>query len=1506
MRWKTRYIRFKRYSRKLFKWSSYLLLITLLIGYIVFKSSFVQTLITQKISDVLSKKTGTEITVGEVDFRPFDTFVLRDLLIRDHHKDTLLYSSDFYFEINKYDFDKIEFQLDLLELNDTYINVTTYKGETYSNVNLFFKKLSISEQVEKKTSPKFYIEDIAFENLKFRYWNENDSMIFNKIDFNHTLLTGLNMDADNFLYKEDLVTINMDLVSFKECSGFEVLGMSGQLMVDNQNILLKYFEFETDKTDINGNIGFNYQSFNSFKSFIKDVALDTYFEETTIHSKDLAYFTNSVQGLDKSITFQGEIKGTISSLKAKNLKFNYGKMTAFEGEMEFKGLGIKEDPFINAKIYHLITFEEDIKSIPLPPFNSKQKIKTPKWMHNVGKIEFKGDFKGPTSNFKASGLLETSAGIIRSDVFFKRDTTKNETRIIGKIITNKFNLGKTIGNKSFGFISMNGQLDALAQFENNRLIFSGEIPRIDYKGYSFSNINMDGTIKNQIFNGELKVDDHNLVFDFNGSVNFSEPNQQKYDFEAKLKKANITKINWSKRDTNTQISGDLKVNMVGNNFEDLNGVFNLKNISWKEKGEIHKVASVNLTSIKEENREMIILNSDLLSAKIEGIFNLKDIYPTMINVFSKEIPSLIKNIKRTNFKGNNHFNIMFKLHNYEIVNKLFTPNIYLAANTRLSGRFSEKNKSFILQFASDSIQVNNRDIKGIKFYSHNKGGNLKINGNTKFIQIVKNLGIENFRISSTIDSNIVDYKIGYKNNNLSSTYGDIEGYADLNNLDTIKLGIDASKIVYRDSLWQIDTTCFASIADNRILLKDFNFRSSNQYFKINGLASGKRTDSLVLSMDNFKLSGIKYFWDLINLDITGNASGDLKLNGIFKDQIFSSNLKVDQMTLNDQELGTVNLNTNFQKSDGTINVELTIRGKSKKNPIKNLVINGKYYPYENGRINMLADFKNTQLIFLEKYFEGLFSDFKGGKTSGKLEINGTINHPEFYGKLKIDQLQFGIDYLNVTESVNGQTMYFDKDYIHFKDFELTQKNHPRSKAKINGYVDLDGFNSINYKMDSVFLEEFFCLNTNLKLNSTYHGKAYVNGLLQLRGDQKSDFIGGRVSTTESFRIDVKIGKDGTEKLIKVPVFTMLELPLDQNEDLEISEFVSFINLSDTTKKKNNIEDDVDLSGLDLDFNFEINPEAKVKIVFDPAVGDEINAKGYGNIGMRINTNGKFNMYGEYTVKQGNYFFTLQNIIGKRFIVEPGSKISWDGDPINAKMAMNTYYKSRANLMDLVDSIQERTNFESLSRQFDNRIPVHSNLGLFGSLWQPNLRIGITLPNGTPEEKNFLIEKIFGEDEINRQAFSLILTSQFLPPFSGVESIVSDKAGLHNGMQFVEGQINNALSGLLHPNLDLGVDYNGVENSGNSEDLTKDELRLLAGFKYKKISFSTDYDINNQVGDIEAEFRITAALKAKAYHKSINDITAVNNQSTTTTYGIGAAYQKSFNSFKDLFKIKDAE
>ena len=1486
--------RLKQFSRKFLKWFSVFFLLFLVIAYAVFKSSYIQTIICSKLGDHLSKKTETTITIGEVDFSPLDNFVFKDLLILDHRGDTMLFSANLSFEINSYDFKELNFDLDMVELREALIKIKKYKGDKQSNLQRFINKLKKSEYSKKTIVPKIRIRKIEFKNSRCIVRNENIAVKKNQIDLNHLDFSNIELEVSELIYQSNCLELNTNQLAFSEISGFELRGMSCEFFISKEKALINYLELKTDESDVNGKIQLNYESFNSFSNFFSDVVLDAYFEKTKVSSNDIAHFVKTLNGFNQSITFKGVINGPICSLNSKQLKFNYGEQTQFDGRIQVDGLGVKENPEINAKISNLVTYENDIKNIPLPPFTSGKKIKTPKWMKKVGKMEFKGNFVGPVSNFEAMGILKTNAGSIKTDVQIKNDSLLGKTKITGEIITDEFDLGRTINNSNFGNISMNGKINALAQFDNNYIKFSGKIPRIDFKGYSYSNISMDGALKDKVFKGMVNVNDSNLVFDFDGNIDYSFPKLQKYDFTANLKKANLRKINWSLRDSSTQVSAKLKVNMKGNRFEDLNGNLKLSNLIWAENGKLFKIDSCYLNSVKKEDREMITLKSDILDAKIEGKYNLSEVYPTIINVLSEEIPSFKRTLALKNNFEDNSFSVMFKLYDYEMIHELFTPKINFSPKTRLNGRFDDNTKSFRINFASDSVFLANKSLHNVRIFSSNKNNILNIVGSLKFFQLIDKLGVENIHLSSAVQNNNLIYNISYDNIKTLSQ-GEISGGIDLSNLDSIKINVTRSNFVHQDTVWKLDKRLKICLADKYINIKNFNLHSDNQFFKIYGTSSILNSDRMIFELNNFHLNSLSQYWSTINLDLEGKASGRMKLHGGFNEKLFFTDLSVSKMKINEQKFGKLQLNTFYKGSSKIINLNISIANK--KNNHNNLFIEGEYYPFEKGRIKMNANLRNTELFFLERYFEGVFSKFNGGKTSGNLAIDGTINHPLFRGELNVDHLRFSVDYLNVIYGADAQKLQFKDDLIKFDNFTLTHDLHPKSKAIINGFVNINGFNDISYQMDSVFLEDFYCLNTTIRENSTYYGQAYVNGLLKFKGNGKINYIGGNVSTTTAKKFD-------TFKEKYVSVSTTLELPLEESEELEISEFASFVNLAETNSKKVILKEDFDVSGIDLDLNIRINPEANLRILFDPAVGDEINAQGNGSVGMLINSDGKFNMYGDFSVTKGNYFFTLQNIIGKKFIVEPGSKISWNGDPLDAQMNINTFYKSRANLINLVDTSQAGDSPGDIEK-FDNRIQVNTNIGLFGSLWKPKLKIGVSLPNGTPEEKDFLREKVYGNDEINRQAFSLILTSQFLPLSSSVGSIVSDKAGLHNGMQFVEGQINNALSGLIHPNLDLGVDYNEVEENKSEENLTKDELRLLAGFKYKNLSFKTDYDINNQVGDIEAEFKITEALKAKAYHKTTTDATALNNQ-INTTYGLGAAYQKSFDYFKTLFKKRNKE
>ena len=61
----------------------------------------------------------------------------------------------------------------------------------------------------------------------------------------------------------------------------------------------------------------------------------------------------------------------------------------------------------------------------------------------------------------------------------------------------------------------------------------------------------------------------------------------------------------------------------------------------------------------------------------------------------------------------------------------------------------------------------------------------------------------------------------------------------------------------------------------------------------------------------------------------------------------------------------------------------------------------------------------------------------------------------------------------------------------------------------------------------------------------------------------------------------------------------------------------------------------------------------------------------------------FEMRGDYTITEGTYLFTLQNILNKKFDVVPGSSIHWTGDPLGAMLNIDAIYSTKASLRPLL-------------------------------------------------------------------------------------------------------------------------------------------------------------------------------------------------------------------------------
>ncbi len=97
--------------------------------------------------------------------------------------------------------------------------------------------------------------------------------------------------------------------------------------------------------------------------------------------------------------------------------------------------------------------------------------------------------------------------------------------------------------------------------------------------------------------------------------------------------------------------------------------------------------------------------------------------------------------------------------------------------------------------------------------------------------------------------------------------------------------------------------------------------------------------------------------------------------------------------------------------------------------------------------------------------------------------------------------------------------------------------------------------------------------------------------------------------------------------------------------------------------------------LEINFDLDVTPDAEVQLLIDPKAGDVISGSGEGKLNISLDKKGEFRIYGDYTIEEGEYLFTLKNILNKRIDVENGGKITFNGDVESADIDLTAKYKN---------------------------------------------------------------------------------------------------------------------------------------------------------------------------------------------------------------------------------------
>jgi hypothetical protein len=1413
----------------------------------------VQTMLGKYATDRINQDFKTDINIGRVGLQLNGDIELKEILIRDYQNDTLigvgeLNSSIISFK-NLYD-GKLNFGD--IDIQNLVFNLKTYKGEEDTNLDVFVAKFDNDNPREGPSEFLFSSSDISIENGIFRLINENRETpkIFE--------FSELNANTTNFLINGPEVSSRINQFRFKDSRGIAVKNLMANFEYALDHMTFSELNIQTAQSELKGDLTFNYKR-EDLKEFTDKVDVDASFKDSDISLTELNVFFDEF-GINQRATLNTDLSGTLNNLVATNLNLSTTRNTRIIGDIIFKNLfSIEPDSFaLNGTFQNLASNYNDLTAL-LPNILGKT---IPTVLSKVGNFKIKGTAHITAKRVDANIEIDTDLGFVKSDLKLTNIDDIDNANYIGNIVLDEFNIGEILNDPLVKNTSLNLDVDGKGfTVDNLRTDVKGDVFTLDYNGYVYENIKMSGGLGNKIFNGLLKSNDPNLQLEFNGLVDFSE-DLKTLDFKADVGYANLKVLNFITRDSISEFTGLVNMSAKGSSYDNADGTINIKNTTYRNQDSRYTFQDFDIVSSFEAAKRTISINSpDIISGEIIGQFKVRNI----LKLVENSVGSIYTNYMPNALEAGQYIDFRFDI--YSKIAAVFFKDLTLGKNTFIKGRMETDEKGFQLTF-------NSPEIKFKDYFANNL--NVRVDNSNPlyntFIEIDSlSAGIYNASQFSLInvtkrDTLLIKSEFKGGKNNRDSFNMNLFYTIDQNNKSVV--GFKKSDVLFKGYEWFVNSE---KDTLNKIRF-DRQFKAFNIFrIKINQgdeeiAISGQIKDSLnkEFNVDFKDVQLVKITPSIDSLDLKGFVNGKLEVvqnNGVY---LPKSNVEVSNLFVNDYDLGDLTAKIEGDNSITNYKVDVSLINDN----LKSLAATGTIDVAEsNPRINLDVVFEEFLLDPLNPLGEGVINNIRG-LVSGNAKVTGSLNRPSVDGELLLDRAGLSIPYLNVDYGFDfdSKVSLRGQQFI-FNNVAMTDSKY-FSKGNLNGYIEHDNFSDwkLGLKLST---DRLLVLNTKESEDELYYGTGFISGLAEIRGP------------TDQLIIQVKNGRteSGTEFYI----------PLSDSESFGDNSFIHFITPEEKAARINGeIREQIEVKGLVLDFDLNVNQNAVIEIVIDKEAGSTIKGRGEGNLNFLINTNGTFNMWGDFSVFEGFYNFKYGGFIEKKFAVDRGGSIVWEGEPLKAQINLKAVYQTTANPSVLLDS------------PISQRIPVEVEIQLTGLLEQPTPDFNLSFPNVTSTLKSELDYRLSSKDELEFQALTLLGTGGFSSGSGGVNftGTISER---------LSGIVNNLL-GSDNDNLNIGVDLELGQDTPELQTNNRFGLTLQTKISEKILvngKFGVPFGSAQQTtitGDVQVDWLLNedGTFRAKVFNRE--NVIRNFGEEIGFTQGIGLSYNVEFENFKELLQI----
>ncbi|WP_348647855.1 translocation/assembly module TamB domain-containing protein [Arenibacter sp. F20364] len=1435
-----------------------MLILICVLGSVILSLPFVQTRFAKYATTEINKEFGTNINIDRlrISLISWDTS-LKGVYIEDYKQDTLFYIDNLstsILNVRNLVNGKLEFgDIAIERLN---FKLRTYQDDKNTNLEVFIDKLD-DKKPRKPGTPPFYFSssDVEISDSKFKLIDENreTTEMLNFVD--------LNISASDFNILGPDVSSNIQKMSFKSKRGVVVDEMATEFKYTKQQMRFDSLSIKTPQSHLLGKVIFNYDR-EDFKEFLDKVKIDAEFVESTVALNEVNLLYDQF-GSDKIVSFSTIVDGVLNDLNTNDL-FLTTDNTGIRGDFNFKNLFTKDAGFI---------LEANMKNVTSSYYELRALLPNildvlPSSVQKLGQFTVRGDALITESSINTKANINTLIGSSYVDLELTDIDHIDDASYKGFVSLIDFDLGNLIGAEKVGVTNLDFNVEGkgvVMEYLNTEVI--GQVYSINFNGYNYKDINVSGIIKEQLFDGSLLCSDENIKFSFKGLADFAE-NRNNFNFIASVDYADLKRVNFI-NDSVSVFKGDINMDISGNSLDNIVGDIKFTKTNYQNKNETYYFEDFKVSSTFENDSTRIIdINSpDIITGYLKGNFRVKELGRLLQN----SLGSIYTNYRPFNISANQRLAFNFKIYN-KIVD-VFFPEVKFDPNTFIRGNIIADEGDFKLTFKSPSIVAFGNELDSI---------DIKIDNKNPLFNTYVSIGdlatpyydVKDFNLINTTLKDTLFFRTEFSGGSEFNDSYNLNFYHTFNKENKSVIGLKTSDISFKGNKWILNkdgnnknkvilNKTLDSITIEEVVMNN----NEQEQIRLRGQLADSTYKDIELQFKIVTLGKITPAIDSLRLH--GEVNGTL--NVLQKDNVYlpSSNLNITNFGINDITLGDLGIGIvgNRDLTDFVVNTSLIDKGFEKLSVVGN-ISNREKIP----QANLIVDFNKFNLEPFSPLGEGVITNIRG-LLQGSAILRGPINNPNWSGVLSLNEAGIAIPYLNVDYSfapysrvkLSDQTFNFQK--IKLTDVAMN------TKATLDGTITHRFFKDWSLDLDvDTNNDRFLILNTPFQEEVLYYGAGYLNGTGRIFGP------------TNALTINV----DGATAR-----GTSLKIPISDVVSVGDFSFINFVGkkVEDSDKEQRVLKE---VEGLELAFNLDVTPDAEVEIVVDTKTGSSLKGTGAGILFIEINTNGKFNMYGDFVVVTGQFRYKFGGIIDKTFKVKPGGNITWEREPLAAQLNMEAVYALNANPAPLLDN-----------PGYTRRIPTDVVVRLTGELESPVIDWRIEFPGTNSIVKSELEYRLQDPTIAEKNALFLLAQGSFVNEQTGI----NQQAVTGNLLQSASGILNSLLAG-DNDKLNFGLSYEQGILDRTTDIQTENRLGVTLSTQ-----ISDRVLLNGRVGvpvggvsetvvagDVEVQILLNeeGTLSAKIFNRE-NEIQQFLADRQGYTQGVGLSYQVDFDSFKELMR-----